>query len=183
VARPASVTLLLLRGEALSALSEPAKAEAALRLAQRAAVEQGALPGLWRAHAALGKHYLRFKQRTLANTEFEQARAFIGGLAERIPAESLREQFLRQSRRLAPPAAPPPLKTGGRREFGGLTERERETVALIAEGKSNREIAAHLVVSDETVKTHVSHILSKLGLRSRTQIAAWAIQHGLTNQN
>ncbi len=182
-ARPASVTLLLLRGEALSALSEPAKAEAALRLAQRAAVEQGALPSLWRAHAALGKHYLRFKQRTLANNEFEQARAFIAGLAERIPAADLREQFLRQSRRLAPPAAPQPLRLAGRREFGGLTERERETVALIAEGKSNREIAAHLVVSDETVKTHVSHILSKLGLRSRTQIAAWAIQHKLNNQN
>ena len=182
-ARPASVTLLLLRGEALSALSEPAKAEATLRLAQRAAVEQGALPSLWRAHAALGKHYLRFKQRTLANTEFEQARAFIAGLAERIPAADLREQFLSQSRRLAPPAAPPPLRPAVRREFGGLTERERETVALIAEGKSNREIAAQLVVSDETVKTHVSHILSKLGLRSRTQIAAWAIQHKLTNQN
>jgi DNA-binding NarL/FixJ family response regulator len=138
---------------------------------------------LWRAHAALGKHYLRFKQRTLANAEFEQARAFIGGLAERIPPADLREQFLRQSRRLAPPAAPPPPRPAGRREFGGLTERERETVALIAEGKSNREIAAHLVVSDETVKTHVSHILSKLGLRSRTQIAAWAIQHKLNNQS
>lgn len=182
-ARPASVTLLLLRGEALSALREPAKAEAALRLAQRAAVEQGALPSLLRIHAALGKHYLRFKQRALANTEFEQARAFIHGLAERVPEAGLREQFLRQTRHLAPPAAPPPPRQAGRREFGGLTERERETVALIAEGKSNREIAAHLVVSDETVKTHVSHILSKLGLRSRTQIAAWAIQHGLTSQN
>jgi DNA-binding CsgD family transcriptional regulator/tetratricopeptide (TPR) repeat protein len=181
-ARPASVTLLLLRGEALSALREPAKAEAALRLAQRAAVEQGAVPSLWRIHAALGKHYLRFKQRALANTEFEQARAFIHGLAERIPEAALREEFLRQTRHLAPPAAPPPPRQAGRREFGGLTERERETVALIAEGKSNREIAAHLVVSDETVKTHVSHILSKLGLRSRTQIAAWAIQHGLTRQ-
>ena len=179
-ARPASVTLLLLRGEALSALREPAKAEAALRLAQRAAVEQGALPSLWRVHAALGKHYLRFKQRTAANTEFEQARAFLHGLAERIPPAELREQFLRQTRHLAPPAAPQPPQPAGKREFGGLTERERETVALIAEGKSNREIAAHLVVSDETVKTHVSHILSKLGLRSRTQIAAWAIQHGLT---
>ncbi len=180
-ARPASVNLLLLRGEALSALREPAKAEAALRLAQRAAVEQGALPSLWRVHAALGKHYLRFKQRTLANTEFEQARAFIHGLAERIPPAELRDQFLRQTRHLAPPAAPPPPRSATRRESGGLTERERETVALIAEGKSNREIAAHLVVSDETVKTHVSHILSKLGLRSRTQIAAWAIQKGLTS--
>ena len=181
--QPASVALLLLRGEALSALREPAQAEAALRLAQRAAVEQGALPSLWRVHAALGKHYLRFKQRAAANNEFVQARAFLHGLAERIPQAELREQFLRQTSHLAPPAAPQPPRSARRRELGGLTGRERETVALIAEGKSNREIAAHLVVSDETVKTHVSHILSKLGLRSRTQIAAWAIQHGLTNHN
>jgi len=181
-ARTPGLTLLLLRGEALSAMREPAEAEAALRLAQRAAVELGALPGLWRVHAALGKHYLRYKQRVPANTEFEQARAFIRGLAERIPQAELREQFLRQTRHLAPPAAPQPPRPAGQREHGGLTERERETVALIAEGKSNREIAAHLVVSDETVKTHVSHILSKLDLRSRTQIAAWAIQHGLTTK-
>src|SRR5207302_579466 len=94
----------------------------------------------------------------------------------------LREQFLRQTRRLAPLAAAQPTRPGSTRELGGLTERERETVALIAEGKSNREIAARLVVSDETVKTHVSHILSKLGLRSRTQIAAWAIQNDLTTK-
>ena len=55
----------------------------------------------------------------------------------------------------------------------GLTPREREVARLIAEGRTNRGIADVLVVSSETVKTHVSHILRKLELRSRYQVAAW----------
>ncbi len=59
-------------------------------------------------------------------------------------------------------------------KFGGLTPREREIAVLIAQGKSNPEIAAALVVSERTVTTHVSNILSKLEFTSRTQIASWA---------
>jgi DNA-binding CsgD family transcriptional regulator len=183
LSRPASagsVTLFLLAGEAQAALRQPVEAEAALRSAQRAAVDQGALPGLWRVHAALGKLYLRLKQRTKANTEFQQARAIVQGLAEQVPEAELRDQFLHGTQHLAPPPPPPTPRRAAQREPGGLTERERETVALIAEGKSNREIAARLVVSEETVKSHVSHVLTKLGLSSRTQIAAWAVQKGLT---
>lgn len=55
----------------------------------------------------------------------------------------------------------------------GLTPREREVARLISEGRTNREIADLFVVSPETVKTHVSHILRKLELRSRHQVAAW----------
>lgn len=64
-------------------------------------------------------------------------------------------------------------------ELGGLTEREREVAALIAEGKSNREIAESLVVVVKTVEVHVTHILDKLGFSSRTEIAGWAIRKGL----
>jgi non-specific serine/threonine protein kinase len=60
---------------------------------------------------------------------------------------------------------------------GVLTGREREVVALIAEGRSNKEIAAALVVTLGTAANHVQHILNKLGLHSRSQIAAWAVQH------
>ena len=56
-----------------------------------------------------------------------------------------------------------------------LTVREREVVVLLASGKSNREIAAELVISERTARTHVSNVLSKLGLASRTQAALWAI--------
>ena len=66
--------------------------------------------------------------------------------------------------------------------FGGLTEREREVAILIARGKSNREIADQLVVSNRTVETHVSTILSKLAFSSRAQIAVWAVEVGLVKQ-
>jgi len=60
-----------------------------------------------------------------------------------------------------------------------LTPRELEVLQLIAQGKSNREIANELVISEKTVKTHVSNILSKLHLNDRTQAAIYAIKHGL----
>jgi non-specific serine/threonine protein kinase len=55
----------------------------------------------------------------------------------------------------------------------GLTKREREVAALIAEGLSNREIAARLVVAQRTAEGHVENILSKLGFTSRAQVAGW----------
>lgn len=60
-----------------------------------------------------------------------------------------------------------------------LTKREREILALIAEGMSNREIAGRLVVSSETVKSHVAAILEKLNVSDRTQAAIYAVRNGL----
>ena len=60
-----------------------------------------------------------------------------------------------------------------------LSERELEVLALIARGLSNREIAEALVISDRTVQAHVSHILHKLHLPSRTQAALYAVREGL----
>ncbi|MFE6851123.1 response regulator [Streptomyces sp. NPDC057674] len=70
---------------------------------------------------------------------------------------------------------------GGTGRGSTLTEREREVLGLIADGRSNREIARALVLSEKTVKTHVSNILMKLDLADRTQAALWAVRHGLTN--
>ena len=55
-----------------------------------------------------------------------------------------------------------------------LTEREQEVAKFLAQGLSNREIATTLVISQSTAEVHVKHVLSKLGLRSRSQVAAWA---------
>jgi DNA-binding NarL/FixJ family response regulator len=71
----------------------------------------------------------------------------------------------------APAAASPGL--------GDLTEREREVLVQLAQGRSNREIARALVVSEKTVKTHVSNVLMKLGVADRTQAALFAVRHGL----
>jgi DNA-binding NarL/FixJ family response regulator len=60
-----------------------------------------------------------------------------------------------------------------------LTPRERDVVVLIAEGGTNRQIAKQLGVTERTARTHVSNILGKLGLASRTQAAMWAVRHGL----
>jgi DNA-binding NarL/FixJ family response regulator len=68
-----------------------------------------------------------------------------------------------------------PGRDSGRSD--ALTSREREVLAKIAEGRSNREIARLLQVSEKTVKAHVSSVLAKLGVQDRTQAAVYAVRH------
>lgn len=62
-----------------------------------------------------------------------------------------------------------------------LTPRERDVVVLVARGRTNREIGKELGVTERTARTHVSNILAKLGLASRTQAAMWAVREGLVD--
>lgn len=77
-----------------------------------------------------------------------------------------------------PPVANTPAAIGPIRNMG-MTEREIEVLRLIAQGATNREIAEQLVISEGTVKNHISNILSRLGLRDRTQAAIYARENGL----
>jgi DNA-binding NarL/FixJ family response regulator len=86
-------------------------------------------------------------------------------------APSITRRVIEQFTRLPPP--------GGTDTLAGLTDREREVLKLVARGLSNREIAAELVVSDATVKTHVAHLLAKLQLRDRVQAVVLAYESGL----
>lgn len=74
---------------------------------------------------------------------------------------------------------PATAPTGGLAQLELLTEREREVLLLVAAGLSNAEIAAHLVLAEGTVKTHVTRVLAKLELRDRVQVVVFAYQHGL----
>lgn len=168
-----------LRGESLAALGETREAETVLHAAQAAAFKQGARPLLWRIHTALGKLYQAQARRDDARTEFSVACEVIQSLAAKAPDESLRRDFIARAMAVMPRRlAPSPVQVE-KRKFGGLTAREREVAALIAQGKSNREIANELVVGVRTVEAHITRVLNKLGLSSRTQIAVWAVEKGL----
>lgn len=86
-------------------------------------------------------------------------------------ARKLMEQIARQTI--------PSLET----QVINLTEREHDVIRLVAQGHSNQEIAKTLVISEKTVKTHVSNILAKLQLEDRTQLAIYAIKNGLVNSS
>jgi DNA-binding NarL/FixJ family response regulator len=103
---------------------------------------------------------------------FDAVRVVAAGQALLAPAVTRRliGEFARLRPRHRGPLAP---------ALGELTPRETEVLRLLAEGLSNPEIAARLVVTEETVKTHVSRVLRKLGLRDRTQAVVIAYESGL----
>jgi DNA-binding CsgD family transcriptional regulator len=169
-----------LRGEAQATLGRIEEAEAVLRAAEVAARVQGLPPLRWRISVAQGQLYRTQGRKEEAEQAFSAARALIEELAADIPDEQVREQFLRHAGALLPQVRPLAPERAARQAYGGLTAREREVAALIAQGKYNREIADMLVVSERTVDAHVSNIMFKLRFTSRRQIAAWAIEKGLT---
>ena len=94
-------------------------------------------------------------------------------VGEALLAPNVTRRLIRHFTRQPDPLRPPP------EVLGALTVREREVLALIAAGLSNTEIAAKLVMSVPTAKTHVSRILAKLGARDRAQLVVMAYQSGL----
>ncbi|MFJ8668456.1 response regulator [Streptomyces sp. NPDC093600] len=93
---------------------------------------------------------------------------------EALLAPTVTKRLITEFAKAAETPRQPPLS-----QVGELTERETEVLVLIAQGLSNAEIADHLVVAESTIKTHVSRILVKLGLRDRTQAAVFAYEAGL----
>jgi len=91
---------------------------------------------------------------------------------EALLAPSVTRRIIAEFAALPPPRVAAP-------EFADLTEREVETLRLVARGLTNAEIAAALFVGESTVKTHVSNVLSKLGLRDRVQAVVWAYEGGV----
>jgi DNA-binding NarL/FixJ family response regulator len=129
-------------------------------IALTSVLEDGAVIGAVKA-GAIG--YL------LKDTQADELRAAIksaaAGQVQLSPAAAAR--LMREVRTPEPSAAQP------------LTERENDVLRLLAQGKANKEIAFELIIGEKTVKTHVSNILLKLGVQSRTQAALYAAQNGL----
>ena len=111
------------------------------------------------------------------------ARARAGPAAGRLAAEGRRlspEAAIRLALANEPDDAAAPGRLGAR---PALTRRETEVAALAARGLTNRDIAAQLYLSVRTVEAHIDHILTKLGFRTRTQLAAWAHEEGLLTED
>jgi DNA-binding CsgD family transcriptional regulator len=169
----------LLRGTALLMLDDRPGAEAALREAAESALERRQRGLFWRTHAALAHAYRSWGRRTEAREQGALAEAGIEELALTLENADARASFRNAALATLPPAPQLSPNRAAKEAFEGLTEREREVAALIADGRSNPEIAAELVVSVRTVESHVSSILATLGFGSRAQIAAWAAERGL----
>jgi DNA-binding CsgD family transcriptional regulator len=168
-----------LRGQVLVTLGRIEDAVAEFQGAQAVAQKQGQRPILWRLHADLGKAYRALSRRADAGREFSSAHMIIQDLATTLPEGALRDHFVKQAFAAIPTAPVLTSRQAAMKEFSGLTEREREVAALIAQGKSNREIAEMLIVTVRTVEAHITRILDKLGFKSRTEIATWAVTKGL----
>ncbi len=173
---------LTLQGQALTLQGRWAEAEQVLRQVAGLYETHGICHHrLWRIYLALGEAYQAASQAERAAEAFNAARAHIQTLASAIEDEALAENFRRRATAMIPPAQPLTLRQAAKQEFGGLTRRERQVAAVVAQGLSNQEIAHELVVSVKTVEAHVTRILSKLGFSSRAQIAAWAVDKGLAS--
>jgi DNA-binding CsgD family transcriptional regulator len=175
--------LLKLKGEALFALKQFKKAEQALEGAKQGAKEREALPLLWQIHSRLGWLYKEQKNVEKSDGEFASAREVLRKLEANIQDEQLRASFIHKALESLPKERTLAKRQREAEKFGGLTPREREVARFVSQGKSNREIAGDLVLSERTVENHVGNILTKLGFDSRAQIAVWAVEKGLGEKN
>jgi non-specific serine/threonine protein kinase len=138
----------------------------------RAAVLAGAAEATWRSIPARTPEPLR----PFIDECAYQGRKALG--AEKWQAEYDRGGTLDRPAALALALGQVPPRTAPRSDDGPLTRRQREVAQLVAEGLTDREVAARLSISVRTAESHVEQILARLGFRSRAQIAAWVAASG-----
>lgn len=168
----------LLRAQILIALRRWDDATQSLIAARVEAERQGALPLMLRIDAAQGAVYLGQRKRLHARQSFDTARGIADRLCATLDDAALESTFRAHIDTIAPP---PPERTArqvSKAEHGGLTRRERDTAALVAAGKSNRDVANALGIGERTVEGYVAGVMAKLRVTSRAQIAVWVVGQG-----
>jgi non-specific serine/threonine protein kinase len=141
-------------------------------LAAAAAIAGEDIASAWAATRMEYEHYLARVHLALTEREFQMEKAIGRGFSIEQASEYARNLPLN-----------PAAKTRSDPAVDSLTLREREVAAMIAQGKSNGEIAGELVISKRTVEKHIANILSKLGFTTRAQIMRWTIETGLENSS
>ena len=175
--RTPSAALLLAR--AAAAMERWSDATTWLRAAWAEARLQEARPLLWRIDAVEGAVHLAQRHRREARRSYDAARATADDLVASLDEPALVAAFREHVDTVAPPPAARTSRQAAKAAHGGLTRRERDAAALVAHGKSNRAIARALGIGERTVEDYVAGALSKLGFTSRSQLAVWAVAHGL----
>jgi ATP/maltotriose-dependent transcriptional regulator MalT len=173
--------LARLRGEALHRLGRREEAEAVLCAARAAAATQGLSSLVWRLDLQRGRVLRALGRRREADAAFEASRALLDELASGIGDQAIRSDFQEVAARLVPRRRTPTDRQANKARFDGLTRRECDVASLLAAGRSNRQVADALVLSERTVEVYVTNILAKLGFDSRAQIGGWAVQVGLAS--
>lgn len=165
-------------GQALAAYGQYDSAETQLKYALQTAQAQAGAPLEWRIHRALSRLYRSQRRFEAAENAVVAAQTIIEGLADNLPDDDLRQAFLSHAT-IDLAYRPLSARRAAKRASGGLTERERQVAALVAQGLSSPEIAAALVLSERTVEKHIGNILNKLGFNRRAQIVTWVAEKGL----
>ncbi len=137
--------------------------------------DHGLLSALWRVDVLLGQVATQRQDEETAQQYFQRARSTIGQIADNVPPE-LRQHFRQQAEKLVPSHRRSTTSSAADHQ---LTPRETEIAQQIALGKTNQQIADELFVTVKTVEAHITRILSKLNMSSRTQIALWAVDKKL----
>ncbi len=165
-------SLVKLRGDALRQLSRPEEAAATYLAARQSATLFGFSPILWRIDLARGELDRDRGRAAMADAAFQSARSTLEELAGSLPDDAMRATFRERAAAVIPRR---PTDESG----AGLSARELDVLRLLVEGQSDREIGEALSISPRTVMRHVTGILNKLGVSTRTAAASHAIRQRL----